>query len=80
MSDNKHHSNNNNKNIFLFDSGVSENRVIYNPDAFGVDLRDVETIILSHGHFDQFIGLVNVLNRISKPTQVRCHPDGILKR
>jgi 7,8-dihydropterin-6-yl-methyl-4-(beta-D-ribofuranosyl)aminobenzene 5'-phosphate synthase len=79
MSDNKSHSNNN-KNIFLFDTGVSENGVIYNSDVFRVDLRDVETIILSHGHFDHFTGLVNVLRRIFKPTQVICHPDAFLKR
>ena len=79
ISGDKYHSDKN-KNIFLFDTGVSENGVIYNSDVFGVDLRDVETIIISHGHFDHFIGLLNVLERISKPTQVICHPDAFLKR
>jgi 7,8-dihydropterin-6-yl-methyl-4-(beta-D-ribofuranosyl)aminobenzene 5'-phosphate synthase len=70
----------NNNNTFLFDTGVSENGVIYNADIFGVDLKNVETIILSHGHLDHFTGLVNVLKRISEPTKVICHPDAFLKR
>ncbi|HEY9385988.1 MAG TPA: MBL fold metallo-hydrolase [Nitrososphaeraceae archaeon] len=69
-----------NNHIYLFDTGVSENGVIYNVDIFGVDLRNVETIILSHGHLDHFTGLINILKRISKPTKVICHPDAFLKR
>src|SRR5215475_12975116 len=50
---------------FLFDTGISENGVIHNADIFGIDFRTINGIILSHGHFDHFAGLVNVLKRIS---------------
>jgi 7,8-dihydropterin-6-yl-methyl-4-(beta-D-ribofuranosyl)aminobenzene 5'-phosphate synthase len=68
------------KNIFLFDTGVSENGIIFNADIFGIDLNNIEAIILSHGHFDHCSGLLNVLKRVSKPINVIAHPDAFLKR
>src|SRR5215207_5247982 len=66
---------NNKKTKYLFDTGVSEKGVVYNADVFRVDLRDIEAIILRHGHFDHTAGLRSVLRRISKkPTKVICHP------
>jgi SAM-dependent methyltransferase len=38
-----------NSGLFLFDTGVSENGVIHNSDVFGIDLDQIEGIILSHG-------------------------------
>jgi 7,8-dihydropterin-6-yl-methyl-4-(beta-D-ribofuranosyl)aminobenzene 5'-phosphate synthase len=70
----------NKKNIFLFDTGVSENGIIFNADIFGIDLKNIEAIILSHGHLDHCSGLLNVLKRMSKPINVIAHPDAFLKR
>jgi len=67
-------------NRFLFDTGVSENGIIYNADLFRFDFRTIEAIILSHGHMDHCRGLVNVLERMSKPTNIIVHPDAFLKR
>src|SRR5215831_14613529 len=67
-------------NRFLFDTGVSENGIIYNADLFRIDFRTIEAIILSHGHMDHCRGLVNVLERMSKPTNIIVHPDAFLKR
>ena len=44
-------------NKFLFDTGVSKDGIVHNSDILGVKLTDVETIILSHGHFDHISGL-----------------------
>jgi len=73
---------------FLFDTGVSENSVIHNADVFGIDFGKVDGIILSHGHFDHFAGLVNVLKRISSSPRktgnhsinIFTHPDAFLTR
>jgi 7,8-dihydropterin-6-yl-methyl-4-(beta-D-ribofuranosyl)aminobenzene 5'-phosphate synthase len=73
---------------FLFDTGVSENGVIHNVDIFGIDLSKIDGIILSHGHFDHFAGLVNIIKRIASPSRqsstnnidVFTHPDAFLKR
>jgi len=74
------YNDNNKKNVLLFDTGVSENGVIYNTDLFGIDLRTIEAIILSHGHMDHCRGLVSVLKRMLKPTDIIIHPDAFLKR
>ena len=73
---------------FLFDTGVSEHGVIHNANIFGIDFSRVDGIILSHGHFDHFAGLVNILKRISSnpketmnhSVDIFTHPDAFLKR
>jgi len=72
--------NKNKKNIFLFDTGVSENGIIFNADIFGIDLKNIEAIILSHGHLDHCSGLLSVLKLMSKPINIIAHPDAFLKR
>ena len=75
-------------NSFLFDTGVSENGVIHNADIFGIDLGRIGGIILSHGHFDHFAGLVNILKRMSPGSRqtithnvdIFTHPDAFLRR
>ncbi|MGA8105726.1 MAG: MBL fold metallo-hydrolase, partial [Nitrososphaeraceae archaeon] len=71
----------------LFDTGVSENGVIHNADVFGLDFGKINGIVLSHGHFDHFAGLVNIIKRISSSrhagtnnTDVFTHPDAFLRR
>jgi 7,8-dihydropterin-6-yl-methyl-4-(beta-D-ribofuranosyl)aminobenzene 5'-phosphate synthase len=81
----------NSSNTFLFDTGVSENGVIHNADIFGIDFSHIDGIILSHGHFDHFAGLVNILKRISSSSRrtttstnhvidIYTHPDAFLRR
>jgi 7,8-dihydropterin-6-yl-methyl-4-(beta-D-ribofuranosyl)aminobenzene 5'-phosphate synthase len=82
---------NSSSNTFLFDTGVSENGVLHNADVFGIDFNQINGIILSHGHFDHFAGLVNVLKRISSSSSrqattsthvidIFVHPDAFLRR
>ncbi|AFU59902.1 putative beta-lactamase domain-containing protein [Candidatus Nitrososphaera gargensis Ga9.2] len=65
---------------YLFDTGTSENGVIFNSDLFGIDLLKIDAIVLSHGHFDHFTGLQSVLKRISRPVRLYAHPDAFLRR
>ena len=65
---------------FLFDTGVSKNGIIYNSNIFGINFEDIETIILSHGHFDHFSGLISVLKEINRPIEIITHPDAFLRR
>ena len=73
-------------NTFLFDTGVSKNGVVHNVNIFGIDFKHINGIILSHGHFDHFTGLVNILKRISARQlstanlDVFAHPDAFLRR
>jgi 7,8-dihydropterin-6-yl-methyl-4-(beta-D-ribofuranosyl)aminobenzene 5'-phosphate synthase len=68
------------RSTYLFDAGVSENGVIFNCDLFGIDLQNIDAIVLSHGHFDHFTGLQSVAKRISRPVKLYAHPDAFLKR
>ena len=64
----------NKKKVLLFDTGVSENGVIYNADLFGFDFRTIKAIILSHGHMDHCRSLVSVLKRMLKTYRHNCPP------
>jgi 7,8-dihydropterin-6-yl-methyl-4-(beta-D-ribofuranosyl)aminobenzene 5'-phosphate synthase len=50
----------------LFDTGCSSEGVIVNAERMGVDLKEVECIILSHGHYDHTGGLLSALKTIGK--------------
>jgi len=58
----------------LFDSGKSISSV-YNADSLNIDLKKVNKIVLSHGHYDHTGGLRNILRRISKEVEIIAHPD-----
>lgn len=65
----------------LFDVGGSPRGVVINAERMGINLTEVECIILSHGHYDHFIGLpavVRVINKSGLPIMV--HSDMFKKR
>jgi 7,8-dihydropterin-6-yl-methyl-4-(beta-D-ribofuranosyl)aminobenzene 5'-phosphate synthase len=45
----------------LFDTGCSSDGIIENSKRLGMNLTEVESIVLSHGHYDHFGGLLSVL-------------------
>ncbi len=56
----------------LFDTGQSD-LFARNARALGIDIADVETLVISHGHYDHTGGVATVLKRQPSPT-VYCHP------
>jgi 7,8-dihydropterin-6-yl-methyl-4-(beta-D-ribofuranosyl)aminobenzene 5'-phosphate synthase len=50
----------------LFDTGISPGGAVENAKRMGLDLGEVGYIVLSHGHYDHFGGLVSALNAINK--------------
>lgn len=58
----------------LFDTGQSISAV-HNADRLGINLRDIDAIVLSHGHYDHTGGLVGVLKRMQRDVEVIAHPD-----
>jgi len=46
----------------------------------GIDLKEVEAVVLSHGHMDHTGGLHSVLEGLRESVPVIMHPDGFLPR
>jgi 7,8-dihydropterin-6-yl-methyl-4-(beta-D-ribofuranosyl)aminobenzene 5'-phosphate synthase len=51
----------------LFDTGISAGGVVENAKRMGIELSEVEYVVLSHGHYDHFGGLLLALKAINKP-------------
>lgn len=58
----------------LFDTGQSISAT-HNAKLLGVDLSQIDRIVLSHGHFDHTGGLKHVLGQIGREIEVIAHPD-----
>lgn len=58
----------------LFDTS-SSNLIEYNAKILDIDLQQIDTIVLSHGHDDHTGGLM-----LFEGQQLICHPDTFLKR
>ena len=55
-----------NKRTLLFDAGPEGATFLRNAKILGVDLSDVEAVVLSHGHWDHAGGLVSAIEEISR--------------
>jgi 7,8-dihydropterin-6-yl-methyl-4-(beta-D-ribofuranosyl)aminobenzene 5'-phosphate synthase len=65
----------------LFDTGVSADGVVENAKRMGLDLSEVEYIVLSHGHYDHSGGLLSVLKAVNKVNlPIIVHEDMFRKR
>jgi 7,8-dihydropterin-6-yl-methyl-4-(beta-D-ribofuranosyl)aminobenzene 5'-phosphate synthase len=47
----------------LFDTGLSPDAMVTNAARLGIDLSDIQAVILSHGHFDHAGGLAGLAGR-----------------
>jgi 7,8-dihydropterin-6-yl-methyl-4-(beta-D-ribofuranosyl)aminobenzene 5'-phosphate synthase len=68
------------EHVVLMDAGIAATCLFHNADLLKVDLSQVESVVLSHGHFDHFGGLPELLNRAPEGISLVLHPDAFLQR
>jgi 7,8-dihydropterin-6-yl-methyl-4-(beta-D-ribofuranosyl)aminobenzene 5'-phosphate synthase len=61
------------KTTLMMDTGPSPDVTIHNFEAMNLNLSEVKTIVLSHGHYDHVGGLLEVLKRTNRQTVVIGH-------
>lgn len=60
----------------VFDFGFSEQGAVFNAEALGMDFSAVESLALSHGHFDHSGGMKAMVGKIGKPgIEMAVHPE-----
>lgn len=64
------------KYTVLFDTGPDSGLVVENAHRLGFSLDEIDAIVISHGHFDHYGGLISVLDVVEKKDiPVYIHPD-----
>lgn len=66
----------------LLDGGWLEQTVPFNLETLGLNLQDVEAVVLSHGHQDHFAGLPNLYRQglLPKDAPLMLHPEVFKQR
>jgi len=60
----------------LFDTGVSPNGMVENLSRLDLSPKDVEAVVLSHGHFDHTTGLDGLIRAVGRANlPVTIHPE-----
>lgn len=69
------------RHTLLFDAGVSPNGMIENMDRLEVDPKDIESLVLSHGHFDHTGGITGLHERLGRANMpLMLHPAAYTNR
>lgn len=59
----------------LMDTGPKPDVILHNAQMLNIDLRKIDLIMLSHGHYDHTGGLLGVLKNADRRTPVITHPE-----
>jgi 7,8-dihydropterin-6-yl-methyl-4-(beta-D-ribofuranosyl)aminobenzene 5'-phosphate synthase len=62
------------KHTILFDTGYTKVGVLHNMEQLGLNIEEIEAIVLSHGHMDHTGSLYNILEKIPGTIPLVLHP------
>jgi len=65
------------EHTILFDAGWSNIGVPFNIKLLGIDVNEIEAIVLSHGHMDHIGALMEIL-KVKKSFPIVLHPDAFI--
>ena len=63
------------KHFLVFDTGSNKNALLHNIKALKLDLAPLESIILSHGHYDHTSATVEIVKKTKGKVRVYVHPN-----
>jgi 7,8-dihydropterin-6-yl-methyl-4-(beta-D-ribofuranosyl)aminobenzene 5'-phosphate synthase len=64
------------RDTLLYDAGLGRDTAAHNLDVLGYDLKDVRSVVFSHGHADHHAGLEGVSRRLTRHgLPLVLHPD-----
>ena len=61
------------------DTGLSSKSLLHNSKALNINLQEIESVVLSHGHFDHIGGIIDFMRYVNGVPLV-LHPDAFLER
>jgi len=67
------------KQLIMMDTGGLAGTVLHNTKQFGIDLNEVDKLILTHGHFDHFGGLNDVVPKLKQGCEFYLSPKAYLQ-
>ncbi|MGQ9782277.1 MAG: MBL fold metallo-hydrolase [Nitrososphaeria archaeon] len=63
------------KTSILLDTGQSSDILLHNMNVLGLDLKKIDAVLLSHGHYDHTGGLPGFLKGAKRDVHLIAHPD-----
>lgn len=70
----------NKEHAILLDAGLSAECLPWNACQMGVSLTGIETVVLSHGHYDHTGALEKIVSGAGRQVPLVAHPDAFLHR
>jgi len=65
-----------NRNLYMLDFGGLGGTIVENSNQLEISIGDVDKIILSHGHFDHFGSMSQVIPLLKEGCEIIVSPDG----
>lgn len=64
----------------LLDAGLSDTTMLINTDRLGLNLMEIETVVISHGHIDHIRALIPALEHLRHNIPIVIHPHAFSPR
>ena len=63
------------RHTILLDTGYTKVGVLHNMEKLGINIEEIEAIVISHGHMDHTSGLNSILEKIPHTIPLVMHPE-----